>query len=170
MANKLHRIHTEQKLPITVEEAWDFLTDPGNLAKITPPDMGFEIVYGNERKMFPGQLIEYRVSPFKGVKTKWVTEITQVKKPEMFVDIQLYGPYDLWHHKHFIHPIPDGVIMEDEVHYRLPLGALGNLVHPWLVKPKLEKIFSFRESALTKIFGTYQQQENQQTLKQDVLA
>jgi len=88
----------------------------------------------------------------------------------MFVDEQLYGPYDLWHHKHFISEIPGGVLMEDEVHYRLPLGALGKLAHPWLVKPKLAKIFSFRESALTKIFGTYQEPEDQQTLKQDVLA
>lgn len=131
--------------------------------------MGFKILYGNERKTYAGQLIEYRVSPFKGITTGWVTEITHVKDREFFVDEQRFGPYKLWHHKHFVREIEGGVEMEDLVHYKLPMGFLGRLVHPWLVKPKLEEIFRFRESALNKLFGKYETSPTDSTLKQDIL-
>jgi len=52
--------------------------------------------------MYPGQIIQYKVSPFIGITTTWVTEITHVKKGEYFADEQRFGPYYLWHHKHFI--------------------------------------------------------------------
>jgi len=154
---KIYTLQKSQNLPISKEEAWDFLSDPQNLQKLMPDDMGFDIISGAGKKAYAGQLIEYKVSPFKGFKTKWVTEITQVQKPEYFVDIQLYGPYKLWHHKHFIHEIEGGVNIEDIVHYRLPLGFLGNLAHPILVKPKLESLFKTRTEKMNKLFGIYKQ-------------
>jgi len=83
-----------------------------------------------------------------------VTEITQVKKGEYFVDRQLFGPYALWHHKHFINEIPGGVEMEDIIDYKVPLGWLGRLFHPILVKPKLDEIFKHRKMKLIELFGT----------------
>ena len=38
-----YSIKSTQHLPISLEEAWDFFSSPNNLAKITPPDMGFII-------------------------------------------------------------------------------------------------------------------------------
>ena len=103
--------------------------------------------------MYPGQIIEYIVTPVMGIPTKWVTEITHVVDQQFFVDEQRFGPYALWHHKHFIHTIEGGVIMEDIVHYKLPFGLLGQLVHPILVKPKLKEIFDYRERTLKVLFG-----------------
>jgi len=149
----LYSVHTKQKLPITLQQAWDFLSDPKNLAVITPPSMGFKTLSGDDRPMFAGQIIHYTVTPLLGIKVEWVTEITHVVSNNYFVDEQRFGPYRLWHHKHFLKEIPGGVEMEDIVHYKLPFGILGRLVHPFLVKPKLKEIFEFREKKLTALFG-----------------
>ena len=152
---KIYRLHTIQNLPIGMNEAWDFLSDPKNLKTITPDYMGFNILSGADRTMYPGQIIQYIVTPVAGIPTKWVTEITHVKDKEYFVDEQRFGPYALWHHKHFIRPIENGVEMEDIVDYKLPLGALGRLAHPILVKPKLKEIFDYRYNKLIELFGNY---------------
>ncbi|TXD84259.1 SRPBCC family protein [Subsaximicrobium wynnwilliamsii] len=152
---KIYTLHKSQKLPISLETAWDFLSDPKNLKTITPEYMGFNIISGADRPMYAGQLIQYIVTPILGIKTKWVTEITHSVKNEYFVDEQRYGPYALWHHKHFIKEIEGGVEMEDIIDYKVPFGFLGQLVHPFLVKPKLEEIFNYRTTKLEEMFGTY---------------
>jgi len=152
---KIYTLNKKQKLPITVEQAWEFLSSPENLKTITPDYMGFNILSGADRPMFPGQIIQYIVTPVLGIKTKWVTEITHVKDHEYFVDEQRFGPYALWHHKHFINKIDGGVEMEDIIDYKVPMGILGQLVHPILVKPKLEEIFNYRTKKLEELFGKY---------------
>ncbi|MGS0528429.1 SRPBCC family protein [Zobellia nedashkovskayae] len=151
---KLYQLHSKQSFPISVEKAWNFLSDPNNLKIITPQHMGFKIHSGNERAMFAGQIIQYTVSPFSGYTTKWVSEITHVKEGEYFVDEQRFGPYALWHHKHFIKPVDGGVEMEDIIDYKIPFGILGQLAHPILVKKQLKQIFSFREQKLIELFGS----------------
>ena len=115
--------------------------------------MGFIIESGADRPMFPGQIIQYIVTPVLGIKTKWVTEITHVQELRYFVDEQRFGPYSLWHHKHFLKEIPGGVEMEDVIHYKIPMGFIGQLVHPILVKPKLDEIFDYRRKKLIDLFG-----------------
>lgn len=152
---KLYTLHATQKLPISLEDAWEFLSNPANLKVITPDYMTFNIVSGADRPMYAGQMIEYIVTPLLGIKTSWVSEITHVEPLKYFVDEQRYGPYALWHHKHFIKAIDGGVEMEDLVHYKVPFGFLGKLVHPFLVKPKLQEIFDYRTQALETKFGKY---------------
>ena len=152
---KIYTLHKKQNLPISKETAWQFLSDPKNLQTITPDYMGFHILSGADRPMFQGQIIQYIVTPVLGIKTKWVTEITHVKEGEYFVDEQRFGPYDLWHHKHFIKEIEGGVKMEDIIDYKIPFGAIGRLAHPVVVQPKLEEIFSYRKEKLESLFGVY---------------
>ncbi|MFD2550669.1 cell division inhibitor [Bizionia sediminis] len=151
---KIYTFHRKQTLPISVDQAWAFLSNPRNLKTITPDYMGFNIISGADRPMYAGQLIQYIVTPILGIKTKWVTEITHVADKHYFVDEQRFGPYALWHHKHFIKAVEGGVEMEDIIDYKVPLGILGQLVHPILVKPKLEEIFAYRQEKLTELFGT----------------
>ncbi|MEJ6792758.1 MAG: SRPBCC family protein [Lacinutrix sp.] len=152
---KIYTFHKKQNLPISKEEAWEFLSSPKNLKTITPDYMGFNILSGADRPMYSGQIIQYIVTPVLGVKTKWVTEITHVVDGEYFVDEQRFGPYALWHHKHFIKAIDGGVEMEDIIDYKVPLGILGQMAHPILVKPKLEEIFKYRTQKLEELFGKY---------------
>ncbi|MDP4600167.1 MAG: SRPBCC family protein [Polaribacter sp.] len=150
---KIYTVHKKQQLPITVDEAWKFLSNPRNLKIITPSYMSFDIISGAEKPMFAGQIIQYLVTPILGIKTKWVSEITHFEEKKYFVDVQLYGPYALWHHKHFINKIEGGVELEDIIDYKVPLGILGQMVHPFIVKPKLEEIFNYRQQKMIEIFG-----------------
>ena len=101
-----------QRLPITLDAAWDFFSSPRNLKEITPAYMKFKVLSNSEsEKMFAGQIITYTVSPILGIPLFWMTEITHVKDKEYFVDEQRFGPYALWHHKHFFKEIPGGVEM-----------------------------------------------------------
>jgi len=152
---KLYAIHTKQKLPISLEEAWKFISDPKNLEVITPKSMGFKTLSGDEKEMFAGQIIHYKITPLFGISMQWVTEITHVQDKKFFVDEQRFGPYNFWHHKHFLKEISGGVEMEDIVHYKVPMGILGQMVHPFLVKPKLDEIFAYRQKKLIELFGEF---------------
>ena len=133
---KIFKIHTKQKLPISVDEAWDFLSSPKNLKKI-----------------YPGQIIIYTVTPILKIPLKWVTEITHVVDKKYFVDEQRFGPYALWHHKHFIREIDGGIEMEDVIHYKIPFGPIGVLANYLFVQKKLGSIFVYRRKKLIELFG-----------------
>lgn len=148
----MHQIRVQQFLPITKEKAWEFLSDPSNLKVITPSYMGFKILSGADKKAYPGQIIQYTVSPLLGIPMRWVTELTHVVPGSYFVDEQRFGPYAFWHHKHFIHTTENGVKMEDIVDYKLPMGVIGKIIHWIYVKRKLKQIFSYREDKLKELF------------------
>lgn len=151
----IFQLKTTQKLPITLDKAWEFISSPYNLKTITPPHMGFNITngVGEQDKMFAGQIIVYKLSPIPGYRTEWVTEITHVKEGEYFIDEQRFGPYALWHHKHQLKPIAGGVLMEDTVHYKLPLGILGQWAHALFVRKMLTRIFDYRRKTMESLFG-----------------
>ena len=152
MVNKLFY---SQKLPISIDEAWDFLSSPNNLKLITPESMNFKIIDWDKKKAYPGQIIQYTVSPVFGIKIKWVTEITQVIRNSYFIDEQRFGPYSFWHHKHFIKEIDNGILMDDVIHYKIPFGLIGKILNKIYVQNKLDKIFKYRENKLNEIFGNY---------------
>ncbi len=151
--SRLRTFTTQQFLPIGIEEAWRFLSRPENLSRITPEGMGFEILGEVPEEAYPGLIVEYRVRPLFGIPIRWTTEITHVEAPYYFVDEQRSGPYAFWHHKHFLEECEGGVMMKDLIHYRMPFGPLGDLIHPILVRPKLENIFATREKAFRNFFG-----------------
>ncbi len=149
-------LQTEQKIPASMDEVWNFISSPKNLKHITPEYMGFDIVTPNlPEKMYPGMMITYKVSPFLGIKMTWVTEITHVVEKEYFVDEQRVGPYSIWHHQHKIAPIKNGVLMADIVNYLPPLGVLGSIANAVFIKRQLKEIFDYRTQALNKRFGDY---------------
>ena len=151
----MYQYKSEQNLPINIDTAWTFLSDPKNLKTITPDYMGFDIISGADRKMFSGQIIQYILTPILGIPFRWVTEITHVVEGRYFVDEQRFGPYTFWHHKHFIEPIEGGVKMTDVVDYKLPLGILGKFAHSIFVSKKVKEIFKYRSKKLNELFGPY---------------
>lgn len=144
-----------QKLPVSLEEAWAFFSSPGNLKEITPAYMGFDIQSDAQdiEHMYPGQIITYTVRPVLNIPLFWMTEITQVKEGVYFIDEQRVGPYALWHHQHHFKSVAGGVEMTDLVHYRLPLGWLGRLLHGLFVRRQLNSIFDYRQRVVEQRFG-----------------
>lgn len=152
----MYQLRQTQNIPASIEEVWNFISSPRNLSKITPPYMGFTIT--NEPiadKMYPGQIISYKVSPVLGIPMTWVTEITHVKELEYFVDEQRVGPYSIWHHQHKLTAIDGGVAMEDIVSYLPPLGFLGSIANALFIKRQLDEIFAYRTKAVDDMFGLY---------------
>ena len=147
------RLETEQLIPATLEEVWDFISSPRNLKHITPAHMGFDIRTPNlPEKMYPGMMIEYTVKPLAGIPMRWLTEITHVKDLEFFVDEQRSGPYSLWHHQHHIKATTKGILMKDIVHYRPPMGFIGDIANALIIRGQLKQIFDFRTEAVNKRF------------------
>ena len=150
---KLYQLKTSQKLPISVETAWKFFSNPSNLSKITPPWLNFEVRTQLPEKMYAGMIITYFVRPLLHIPQTWVTEITHVNEPNYFVDEQRFGPYKLWHHQHHFKEIDGGIEMEDIVSYALPFDPFSRLLNKLLVGKKVKKIFEFREEVLKKLFN-----------------
>lgn len=152
---KTYVLKTEQAIPISVDQAWDFFSSPLNLAKITPKEMSFVVTsdYAADTKMYAGMIITYKISPLLGVKMNWMTEITHVKEGEYFVDEQRFGPYALWHHEHHFKTIEGGVLMNDILNYAIPYGFIGTLSNKILVSKQISKIFQYREKAIRELFG-----------------
>jgi len=150
----MHHFKKTIKLAISIDEAWAFFSNPRNLKEITPPYMGFDITSEFfKEQMYAGMIITYRVKPLLGIPMLWMTEITQVKENEFFIDEQRLGPYKIWHHQHHFKAIDGGVEMTDIVNYVVPFGFLGRIVEPFLVRPKLREIFDFREKKMRELFS-----------------
>ena len=151
----VYTLKASQKIPASKEEVWDFISSPKNLKEITPDYMGFEIQTELPEKMYPGMIIQYKVSPILGIKMTWVTEITHVEHENFFVDEQRVGPYRMWHHQHHIQEIPGGILMEDIIDYQPPMGLLGDIANSLFIARQLDEIFAYRKEAVEKRFGVF---------------
>jgi ligand-binding SRPBCC domain-containing protein len=150
---KVYQLVRTQFLPLTLENAWNFFSSPANLSIITPPALGLRMLDASQtQRMYAGQIIRYRIRILPGINVSWVTEITHVREPYFFVDEQRSGPYAFWHHQHRFKEVPGGVEMSDEIHYAVPFGLLGNVVHRLFVGGKLKTIFDYRRVVLEKRF------------------
>ena len=150
----VYQFKREQIFNQPIDVLWNFISNPKNLKTITPDYMGFDITSEDlPAHMYEGMIISYTVSPILGIKTTWVTEITQIKDQHYFIDEQRVGPYKLWHHQHFLESTPEGTLMKDIVTYQPPLGILGNIANSILIKHKLGTIFNYRNKVLHELFG-----------------
>ena len=151
---KLQSLKSTQKLPISLEDAWNLFSSPANLKIITPDYMSFVVTSEDaDVPMFPGMIISYIVKPVLNIPMEWVIEIVQVKDKEYFIDEQRFGPYAMWHHKHFFKAIEGGVEMTDVVHYKIGFGILGNIANALFVRKQIEGIFEYRTQKLETLFG-----------------
>jgi ligand-binding SRPBCC domain-containing protein len=144
----IHVLKREQFLPRPPQAVFPFFGDALNLEAITPPWLGFRVVTPESIDMAPGTLIEYRLR-LHGVRLRWRTTIAVWDPPRRFVDVQLSGPYRMWHHTHDFSPTSDGgTVMTDTVRYAMPYGPLGALAHRVLVRRDVERIFDYRAQAV----------------------
>jgi ligand-binding SRPBCC domain-containing protein len=148
---RLHLLSREQYLARPPEEVFPFFADAHNLEAITPPLLGFSVVTEGPIEMRVGALIQYRLR-LRGLRLDWLTRIDEWEPGVRFVDIQLAGPYRLWHHTHSFEPQGGGTLMRDSVRYALPLWPLGELAAP-LVRRELAAIFDFRHTAVARLLG-----------------
>jgi ligand-binding SRPBCC domain-containing protein len=150
---KLYSFTRIQNLPIPIEEAWSYFSNPRNLNEITPKKLNLTMTCTLPEKMYIGLLITYKVRPVFGIPLNWVTEITNIEEPSLFVDEQRFGPYRFWHHQHHFRKISGGVEMKDIVSYALPFDPFSRPINALIVRSKLNSIFDFRFRFLEQRYG-----------------
>jgi ligand-binding SRPBCC domain-containing protein len=147
----MYVLECELVTPSSIDKTFAIFADPYNLAKITPPSLGFQILTPN-LSMRRGVEIDY-LFRWLGLPMKWRTEITEYEPPAMFVDEARRSPYSFWRHRHTFHETAEGTLVADRVEYDLPFGPLGRLAHPITVAPQLRRIFAHRQRAIAELLG-----------------
>lgn len=146
---KEYTLQTELWLPRPRDEVFRFFAEARNLEILTPPWVKFQVLTPAPIEMRAGTLIDYRIR-VHGIPIRWRTEIAEWQPPHRFVDVQLRGPYTLWHHTHTFEQRDGGTLCADQVRYRPRGGALMN----WLfVRRDVEKIFRYRQQRMKELFG-----------------
>lgn len=147
----MYVLECELVTPASIHETFAVFADPYNLAKITPPWLGFQILTP-DLTMRRGVEIQY-LFRWLGVPMKWTTDITEYEPPVVFVDEARRSPYSFWRHRHTFRETAEGTVVGDRVEYDLPFGAVGRLAHGLLVAPQLRRIFEYRQQAIASLLG-----------------
>ncbi len=147
-----YSLHREQWIPSPLPEVFGFFSEATNLDRITPPWLHFRILAAPE-KIDKGVLINYRLA-WHGIPMRWTTRIEEWNPPHSFVDLQLRGPYRLWHHTHAFEERDGGTLMCDTLRYAVPLGMVGDFFAGWRVHPDVERIFDYRAEQIRCLFGS----------------
>ena len=149
-----YRLSTSQIVSATPSQVFPFFENPGNLSDITPPWLDFKLINSAEIvRPRDGARYDYTIRWF-GIRIHWQSEIVDYEPPHRFIDVQLKGPYALWHHLHTFEEVADGTLMKDDVTYRLPFGPLGRITHILAVKKQLRDIFIYRAVSIDKWINT----------------
>ena len=148
---KVFTLTTEQRIERPLTEVFAFFERPENLATITPPELGFEILTPTPIEMKLGALIDYSVR-ILGVRLHWRTIICDYQPPYRFVDSQLKGPYTFWYHTHTFEEVDGGTMIRDEVRYVVPFGWVGRLMNRLVIRRRLQGIFAFRARVIADHF------------------
>ena len=149
---RLFMLAREQWIPRPVQDVFAFFADAKNLGAITPFWLSFRILSTEPIAMRTGAQIVYSLR-WHRFPVRWVTEIRRWDPPDSFVDVQLEGPYRLWHHTHIFRSVEGGTLMGDRVRYALPLGLAGRLAHACVVKADLNAIFDYRAKTISDLLG-----------------
>jgi len=148
-ANPEHVLRRQLAVAQPIDRVFDFFSAAENLERITPPELGFQLVTPTPIEIREGTLIDYRLSLF-GVPFGWRTQITAWRPPFEFIDVQLRGPYAQWIHRHTFRAAHGVTWIEDEVRYRLPVPLLGRLAAP-LVQLQVARIFRYRARQIERL-------------------
>jgi len=150
MKNQFYTFRQEQWIERPIAEVFAFFAEAKNLARMTPPWIDFKILSMNSECIAEGTLIRYRLR-LHSIPVYWKTEIRKWNSPYLFVDVQLAGPFKLWHHTHRFEDHGSRTKMVDVVRYSLPFGILGRLVHRLKVHGDVQRIFDYRRQRTNEL-------------------
>jgi len=148
----VHLLTRKQFIPISLDEAWPFFSTPRNLEAITPDFLNFRITSNVPEEIYSGLIITYKIAAVARIPMTWVTEIKHVEVLYRFVDEQRIGPFRFWFHEHSFQAVRGGIEMTDIVHYQMPWGWVGELVHWVFIRQRLNAIFDFRRAFIEKLW------------------
>lgn len=142
-------LQSSVELPVSPAEVFPFFADARNLDAITPAFLRFRVLTPGQIQLKVGARIDYSLR-VHGLPLRWTSEITIWDPPHRFVDVQIRGPYRLWHHEHVFEGVGDSTRVLDTVNYACPGGPL---IHSLFVRRDLIKIFEYRRQVLASHFS-----------------
>jgi ligand-binding SRPBCC domain-containing protein len=150
---RVHVLRREQRLSDPPEAVFPFFADARNLEAITPPLLRFRLLTPDPIEMGVGTFLQYALR-LRGVPVRWDTLIQEWEPPHRFVDVQVRGPYRLWHHTHeLLAALGGGTLMRDTVRYAIGFGAAGEIARRAVVRRDLEAIFAYRSAVNDEFYG-----------------
>jgi ligand-binding SRPBCC domain-containing protein len=151
---KLYCLERTSFLPVSITEAWRFVSSPENLSIVTPDYVKFKVSeISDGETILPGRVFRYKVSILNFINVSWISQISYMEAPFCFIDEQRSGPFSYWRHIHSFREVTGGVEVTDKVEYSLPFGIAGQLAHWLLVGRQLNSIFDYRVRVLSKHFA-----------------
>jgi len=143
------RFVRESVIAAAPERVFAFHELPDALARLTPPWESSRVIrMARISEIGSEAIIETRILGL--LPARWVARHTAYDPPRMFEDVQTKGPFRFWRHRHIVEPHTEGAILRDEIEYEPPFGFIGQLVEPFLITPRLTKLFDYRHAATRK--------------------
>lgn len=135
------------EMPVSSDELFAWHERPGAFERLNPP---FDPVEIEERtgglEVGSRTVIRAKVGP---VTQRWVAEHTAYEKGVLFRDEMRSGPFAKWVHTHRFEPRSDrSSVLNDEIDYELPMGALGAAFGGGFAKGKLDAAFRYRHAIM----------------------
>lgn len=149
---KTYQIHRQQIIPRPVNDVFAFFGEAGNLERITPIWLRFQVRSPQPIRMKQDARIDYLIR-WRGLPMRWRTRILVWQPIKKFVDVQEKGPYRLWQHTHVFEACAEGTRMIDHVRYALPFGGFGRGLHRLWIRNDLESVFDYRQRQIQAIFA-----------------
>lgn len=146
-------------LPAPTAEVWAWHDSPDALTRLIPP-WEKTIVVDPPTGLGPGVTVRLRTRVFPGVWMDIRAEHVEWDEGRWWIDEMRGGPFARWRHRHAFLPAPreegdgggGGCLMRDEIEYLPPLGFLGRLVDPVLIRPRLARMFDHRHAVVAAAF------------------
>jgi ligand-binding SRPBCC domain-containing protein len=149
---KPHYLEFKTKLYRPLPEIFEFFSNAENLNKVTPSEVKFSMLTPMPITMQVGALIDYHIK-LSGIPFFWRTQISVWEPPYRFVDEQVKGPYVFWRHEHIFEDKGHYVLMTDRLYYLSPGWFLEPLIDKLYIRPRIEKIWQYREGQFNILFG-----------------
>ena len=75
-------------------------------------------------------------------------KISEMRKPEMFTDVQLQGDFKMMKHEHHFKPCDNGTILIDLLHFESPYGMLGQWFNSLYLTKYMKRLLEQRNKAI----------------------
>jgi len=139
-------------LPSTTEAVFDFLIQPANALKLSPPAMGLNIIDAPERFEL-GSRFEFEVGGFGPVQ-QFVHEIIEINPPGSYTEKLVKGPLPHWVHEHIVEMHASGeVLVIDRIEFEPPGGLARFLVTEARILDSLATAFDHRYRELKRLMA-----------------
>jgi ligand-binding SRPBCC domain-containing protein len=76
------------------------------------------------------------------------SKITEMKKPDLFIDEQAEGDFKMMKHEHHFKPCENGTIVIDLFHFESPYGILGKWLNSLYLINYLKKLLELRNKTI----------------------